>query len=60
MGKLDMQAYRMMMSSLLCQLYVVLFIALHDRLRLGSLNNLLEFVPLIYHRHITSQFQKSM
>lgn len=30
----------MMLSFLLCQLYVVLFVALHDWLPLGSLNNL--------------------
>lgn len=34
------QALRMMTLFLLCQAYVVLFIALHDWLPLGSLNNL--------------------
>jgi hypothetical protein len=31
---------RMMIAFLACQLYVVLFVALHDWLPLGSLNNL--------------------
>lgn len=39
-GKADIQAYRMMIAFLVCQLYVVLFIALHDWLPLGGLNNL--------------------